>query len=83
MAKAKASGRTIVRQMKAMPMDDPLFGKGTVRADGRVLHPMYLFQVKSPAESKYQWDHYKLVRSIDAAHAFRPIEDGHCPLVHG
>ena len=82
-SEAKASGRTIVRQMKAMPTDDPLFGKGTVRADGRVLHPMYLFQVKSPAESKYPWDYYKLVRSIDAAHAFRPIEDGHCPLVHG
>ena len=51
-----SSGRDIVQQMKAIPTDDPLFGKGSVRADGRVLHPMYLFQVKSPSESRYAWD---------------------------
>jgi branched-chain amino acid transport system substrate-binding protein len=81
-AQAKASGRATVQQMKAMPTDDPLFGKGEVRADGRVLHPMYLFQVKSPAESHYPWDYYKTVRSIDAAQAFRPLGEGACPLVH-
>ena len=80
--KAKASGRATVEQMKAMPTDDPLFGKGSVRADGRVLHPMYLFQVKAPAESHYAWDYYKLLRRIDAADAFRPLAAGQCPLVH-
>ena len=80
----KSSGRAVVDQMKAMPTDDTLFGKGEVRADGRVLHPMYLFQVKSPAESKYDWDYYTLLRRIDAADAFRPLADGKCPLVqHG
>ena len=80
--KAKASGRAIVQQMKAMPTDDPLFGKGSVRADGRALHPMYLFQVKTPGESHYAWDYYKLLRRIDAADAFRPLADGHCTMVH-
>jgi branched-chain amino acid transport system substrate-binding protein len=68
--------------MKAIPTEDSLFGKGTVRADGRVLHPMYLFQVKSPAESHYAWDYYKLLRKIDAAEAFRPFVAGACPMVH-
>jgi len=81
-AKAKTSGRATVQQMKAMPTDDTLFGKGQVRPDGRALHPMYLFQVKSPAESKYPWDYYKLVRTVDAAHAFRPMGEGGCPMVH-
>jgi branched-chain amino acid transport system substrate-binding protein len=76
------SGRAIVQQMKALPTDDPLFGKGIVRADGRVLHPMYLFEVKSPSESRYAWDYYKVLRTIDGDHAFRPIADGHCPMVH-
>jgi branched-chain amino acid transport system substrate-binding protein len=80
--KARASGRAVVQQMKAMPTDDSLFGKGVVRADGRVLHPMYLFQVKSPGESKYPWDYYKLVRTVDAEHAFRPLGEGGCPMVH-
>ncbi len=75
------SGRAIVQQMKAMPTDDPLFGKGSIRADGRTLHPMYLFQVKSPAESRYAWDYYKTLRITDADHAFRPLADGHCPMV--
>ncbi len=81
-AGAKTSGRATVQQMKAMPTDDSLFGKGQVRPDGRALHPMYLFQVKSPAESKYPWDYYNLVRTVDAAHAFRPLGDGGCPMVH-
>jgi branched-chain amino acid transport system substrate-binding protein len=67
--------------MKAMPTDDPLFGKGTIRADGRKIHPMYLFQVKSPAESKGEWDYFKLVSTIPAEEAFRPLKDGGCPLV--
>jgi branched-chain amino acid transport system substrate-binding protein len=76
------SGRAVVQQMKAMPTDDPLFGKGVVRADGRVLHPMYLFEVKSPSDSRYAWDYYKVLRTIDGDHAFRPLADGHCPMIH-
>ncbi len=81
-AKAKASGRAVIEQMKAMPTDDPLFGKGRIRVDGRKIHDMYLFQVKSPAESKSEWDTYKLIRTIPAEQAFRPLSEGHCPMVH-
>jgi branched-chain amino acid transport system substrate-binding protein len=80
--KAKASGRLVVEQMKATPTDDPVFGKGAVRPDGRVIHDMYLFQVKSPAESKAPWDYYTLRRTIPAGSAFRPIDKGGCVLVH-
>jgi branched-chain amino acid transport system substrate-binding protein len=67
--------------MKANPTDDPLFGKGTVRADGRKVHPMYLFEVKAPSESKGPWDLYKLLDTIPAEQAFRPLAEGGCPLV--
>ena len=73
-------GKAVVTAMKAMPTDDPLFGKGSVRTDGRKLHPMYLYQVKSPAESKNAWDVYKLAATIPAAEAFRPVNEGGCPL---
>ena len=76
-----ADGKAVVAAMKAMPTDDPLFGKGTIRADGRKIHPMYLFQVKSPDESKGPWDFYKLIATIPAEAAFRPLRDGGCPLV--
>jgi branched-chain amino acid transport system substrate-binding protein len=76
-------GKAVVAAMKAMPTDDPLFGKGTIREDGRKLHPMYLFEVKTPAESKSTWDVYKLVGTIPADKAFRPMKDGGCPLVAG
>ncbi|MBN9003180.1 MAG: ABC transporter substrate-binding protein, partial [Rhizobiales bacterium] len=76
-----SDGPTIIAKMKAMPSDDPLFGKGTVREDGRHIHNMYLFQVKSPAESKGPWDYYKLVQTIPAAEAFRPLKDGNCPMI--
>jgi branched-chain amino acid transport system substrate-binding protein len=66
--------------MKAMPVDDPLF-KGKVRIDGRMVHDMYLFQVKSPAESKEPWDYYNLLRTIPVDQAFRPLDQGGCPLV--
>ena len=75
------SGAAVVAKMKELPTDDPLFGKGSIRADGRALHPMYLFEVKSPAESKGPWDYYKLVRTIPAEEAFRPMDQGGCPLV--
>jgi branched-chain amino acid transport system substrate-binding protein len=74
-------GAKVVAKMKELPTDDPLFGKGVIRADGRKLHPMYLFEVKRPAESKYPWDYYKLVRTIPAEEAFRPMDQGGCPLV--
>ena len=63
--------------------DDPLFGKGEVRADGRKIHDMYLFEVKKPEESKGPWDYYKLVSTTPAEQAFRPISEGGCPLVAG
>ncbi len=67
--------------MKANPTDDPLFGKGVVRADGRKIHPMYLFAVKAPSESKGPWDLYELLDTIPAEQAFRPLAEGGCPLV--
>ena len=66
-----------------IPTDDALFGKGTVRADGRKVHDAYLFEVKAPAELKYAGDFYKLRATIPAAEAFRPLKDGGCPLVSG
>ncbi|MFY9759455.1 MAG: ABC transporter substrate-binding protein [Xanthobacteraceae bacterium] len=79
--KSANDGKAVVDEMKKMPTDDPLFGKGIVRADGRKIHPAYLFQVKSPAESKYPGDDYILKATIPADEAFRPIKDDHCPLV--
>jgi branched-chain amino acid transport system substrate-binding protein len=78
--KAKASGRTVIDAMKAMPTKDPLFGDGMVRKDGRVIHNMYLFEVKSPEQSKGPWDYYNLKRTVPAAEAFRPINLGGCSL---
>jgi branched-chain amino acid transport system substrate-binding protein len=76
-------GKAVVAAMKEIPTDDPLFGRGSVRSDGRTLHPMYLFQVKTPTESKSAWDVYKLVATIPADQAFRPLNEGGCPLVKG
>ncbi len=74
-------GTKVIEKMKATPTDDPLFGKGTIRADGRKIHPAYLFEVKKPAESKGPWDYYKLRATIPAEQAFRPLDQGDCPLV--
>jgi branched-chain amino acid transport system substrate-binding protein len=74
-------GAKVVAKMKELPTDDPLFGKGTIRADGRKIHPAYLFEVKSAAESKYPWDYYKLIATIPAEEAFRPLSQSECPLV--
>jgi branched-chain amino acid transport system substrate-binding protein len=71
----------VVAEMKKLPTDDPLFGKGTIRVDGRKIHPAYLFEVKKPSESKYPWDYYKLIQTIPADQAFRPLNEGGCPLV--
>src|SRR6266540_3991499 len=67
--------------LKDAPTDDPLFGKGTIRADGRKLHPAYLFEVKKPSESKGPWDYYKLVGTTPGDQAFRPLSESACPLV--
>jgi branched-chain amino acid transport system substrate-binding protein len=79
--KSTADGKVVVAKMKEMPTDDPLFGKGSVRADGRTIHPAFLFEVKKPEESKYPGDDYKLRATIAADEAFRPLKDGNCPLV--
>ena len=76
--RAKASGRAVIDQMKAVPTDDPLFGKGAVRNDGRAIHDMHLFEVKSPAQSMERWDYYIHRRTVPAAQAFRPIDQGGC-----
>jgi len=71
----------VMATLKAKPFDDPVFGKSYIRPDGRNVHDMYLFEVKTPAESKGPWDYYKLVRSIPGAEAFRPMDQGECPMV--
>jgi branched-chain amino acid transport system substrate-binding protein len=78
---AKASGRAAVSAMIAMPTDDALFGPGRIREDGRKLHPMFLFEVKLPSESKYPWDYYRLLETVPADQAFRPLSEHACPLV--
>lgn len=79
--KSAADGGAVVSKMKAIPIDDPLFGKGSIRADGRALHNMYLFEVKKPDESKGPWDLYKTLATVPGDQAFRPLSEGGCPLV--
>ena len=79
--KSAKDGKAVVAKMKEMPTDDPFFGKGEVRADGRKTHDMYLFEVKKPEELKGPWDYYKLLVTIPADKAFRPLNEGGCPLV--
>ncbi|MDI3307226.1 MAG: ABC transporter substrate-binding protein [Acetobacteraceae bacterium] len=80
-AQAKRSGAATVARMKAMPTDDDVFGPGRIREDGRKLHPAYLFEVKTPEESKGPWDYYKLLITTPPDQAFRPLSEGGCPLV--
>jgi branched-chain amino acid transport system substrate-binding protein len=79
--KSDADGVKVVEQMKKMPTDDKLFGKGMIRVDGRKIHDAYLFEVKKPAESKGPWDYYKLRATIPGNEAFRPLDKSECPLV--
>jgi len=74
-------GAKVVAKMKELPTDDPLFGNGPLRADGRRIIPAYLFEVKKPEESKYPWDYYKLVATISPEDAAKPLEASECPLV--
>ncbi len=80
-AEAKKDGVVTINHMKAMPTEDDCFGKGTIRTDGRKLHPSYLFEVKKPSESKYAWDYYKLIATTPADQAFRPLAEGNCPFI--
>jgi len=75
-----ADGRKVVDKMKEMPTDDPLFGKGTILPNGRKIHDAYVFQVKSPEESKYPWDYYKLVSTVPGQQAFLTLEQSGCNL---
>jgi branched-chain amino acid transport system substrate-binding protein len=79
--KSAGDGKVVIAKMKELPTDDPLFGKGTIRADGRKIHPAYLFEVKKPEESKYPGDYYTQRSTIPADEAFRPMKDDNCPLV--
>src|SRR5271155_480452 len=81
--KDASDGRAVVAKMKELPTDDPLYGKGTIRIDGRKIHPVYLYETKKPSESKGEWDYFKLVATIPAEQAFRPLSEGGCSLVKG
>jgi len=76
-----SDGRAVVVAMKQSPDDDPLFGHVVIRPDGRAVHSMYLLQVKAPDESKDKWDVFKVTATIPAEQAFRPLDQGGCPLV--
>ena len=76
-------GPTVVQKMKELPINDFFTKNGRIRQDGRVIRNMYLLQVKSPQESKYRFDYYKLLDTVPGDHAFRPLNEGGCPLVTG
>lgn len=80
-AEAKKDGAATVNRMKAMPTDDDCFGPGKIREDGRALHPVYLLEAKKPSESKSSWDVGKVIATTPADQAWRPLSEGHCPLV--
>ena len=80
-AAAKADGKAVVDRMKAMPTDDDCFGPGKIRIDGRALHPVYLLEAKKPSESKQSWDVAKVIATTPMDQAWRPLNEGGCPLV--
>jgi len=75
-------GEKVVETMRRAPFDDALFGHVSIRADGRAIHDMYRFKVKTPAQSKGRYDDYQLIATIPADQAFRPMAEGGCKLVH-
>ena len=81
--KSAQDGKAVVAKMKELPTDDPLYGKGTIRADGRKIHPVSLYETKAPAELKGDWDYFKLISTVPGEQAFRPLSEGGCPLVKG
>jgi len=72
----------VVAKMRELPIDDFMTRNGHIREDGRVIRDSYLVQVKTPAESKGEWDVYKILATIPAAESIRPLDQGECPLVH-
>jgi branched-chain amino acid transport system substrate-binding protein len=80
---SSTDGRAVVTKMKALPTEDSIFGRGSIRADGRRVSPVYVFNVKSPAESRGRYDVYRLEREVPIEEAYRPVEQGGCPLVRG
>lgn len=74
-------GREVMAQLRTMPIEDVFSRNGKLRKDGRMVHDMYVFQVKSPEESKSRWDYYKLVNTVAANDAYRPLAESECPLV--
>ena len=79
--RSAADGKRLVDTMKAIPTDDVIFGKGSIRVDGRKLHPTYLLSAKTPAESTGEWDCFKPVKTIPIEEAWRPLAEGGCPFV--
>src|SRR5579863_5373515 len=79
--KSAADGKAVVAKMKELPTDDPLYGKGSIRIDGRKIHPAYLFEVKKPEDSKYPGDDFILRNTVPAEEAFRPLKDDNCPMI--
>ncbi|MCP9626450.1 ABC transporter substrate-binding protein [Rhodopseudomonas palustris] len=81
----KAAGtkdtKTVLAKMREMPVRDAFTDNGFLREDGRMVHSMFLFEVKKPEESKAPWDYYKLLAEVPGDQAFRPLKDGGCPLV--
>ena len=71
----------VMAHLKSIKWDDPVYGPSYIRADGRKMHDMYLFEVKTPAESKGPWDYYKLIATVPGEQAFRPMDQGDCPMV--
>lgn len=80
---SSSDGRAVAAKMKALPTEDPIFGRGVIRADGRRVSPVYVFNVKSPAASRGRYDVYSLEREVPVEEAYRPVEQGGCPLVRG
>jgi branched-chain amino acid transport system substrate-binding protein len=79
--RSAADGKAVVDTMKAIPTDDVIFGKGSIRADGRKLHPVYLLSAKAPADSKGDWDYFDVIRTIPIEEAWRPLSEGGCPFL--
>jgi branched-chain amino acid transport system substrate-binding protein len=81
----KAAGTTdpaaVMKAMKSAPINDMFAKNGKIREDGRMIHDMYLFEVKKPSESKGRWDDYKLLATIPGDQAFQPLEASRCPLL--
>jgi branched-chain amino acid transport system substrate-binding protein len=71
----------VIKVMKETPINDMFAKNGKIREDGRMVHDMYLFEVKKPSDSKGRWDYYKLIGTVSGNDAFQPLEQSRCPLV--